>query len=210
MSQEAEGSSGIPNWFLSSFHRRAKLGGLYLNHIGGNQRTGPRKSERTGIRFVSRRWRRKCIFWVMEGGGIPQRRFQLAAWDGGVSWHVSSTSGLPKWALNPQAGWEHGCDLSWTFMWLLQTLAYPRVFNCERSIRRGKKRRRDEWMKGKEGREWWMNEAEKQAGNLKGFRRMRNVLSQPSGRKEKKQKENKQKNPNPRNQSRRSSVESFT
>lgn len=55
-----------------------------------------------------------------------------------------------------------------------------------------------------------MNEAEKQAGNLKGFRRMRNVLSQPSGRKEKKQKENKQKNPNPRNQSRRSSVESFT
>lgn len=33
-----------------------------------------------------------------------------------------------------------------------------------------------------------MNEAEKQAGNLKGFRRMRNVLPQPSGRKEKKNK----------------------
>lgn len=31
-------------------------------------------------KIVSGRWRRKCIFWVMEGGAIPQRRFQLAAW----------------------------------------------------------------------------------------------------------------------------------
>lgn len=33
--QEAEGSCGIRNWFLPSFHRRAKLGDLSLSHLGG-------------------------------------------------------------------------------------------------------------------------------------------------------------------------------
>ena len=36
MNQKTEGASGITNWFLSSFHRRTKVGDLHLNHSDGN------------------------------------------------------------------------------------------------------------------------------------------------------------------------------
>ena len=102
----------------------------------------------TVLRFVSRRWRSKCIFWGMAGGAFTVLRSEelsaghLGLW---VSGCASCTGGLPKRAFRVlELAWSRALIFHRVgLLGLLWTLDYTRVFTCERRIRRGKKRGRD-------------------------------------------------------------------
>lgn len=155
MHQEAEEASGNWNWFLSSFHIRTSLGGLYLSCSGGNtvkDRAGP----------WGRSWAAGALSGSQQGEGSRCSE-ELVAQPLGTWAESNRSHALVR--LNPQVSLGHASNLfmGLSHLWLLQVCQLP---GCS-AIREG----------GESGRErkGWMNEGE-EAGGSQDCRRMRTVL----------------------------------